>query len=217
MRAVFVGASDLAIATVKRLLKAGHEVVVIEKDKERIEELSEEVDCGFVHGDGSRPSKLEEVSPADTDFLFCLSDDDQANIIASLVGRELEFGRVVTRIENPEFEPVCVHLGLESLIIPEQEIADSLMDMAEGREPTGLSTVLKGGVRFFTFIAAKEHEGRVKDLELPDNTLVIAITRDGDSRVAMGDTRIREDDEVFLITEEEALDALEAAFLEDDD
>ncbi len=57
----------------------------------------------------------------------------------------------------------------------------------------------------------------MRDLELPDNTLVIAITRDGDSRVAMGDTRIRKDDEVFLITEEGALDALEAAFLEDDD
>ena len=37
MRAVFVGASDLAIATLKRLLRAGHEVVVIDKDKERIE------------------------------------------------------------------------------------------------------------------------------------------------------------------------------------
>ena len=217
MRAVFVGASDLAIATLKRLLKAGHEVVVIDKDKERIEELSEKLDCGFLHGDGSRPSKLKEVGPNDTDFLFCLSDDDQANIIASLVGRELDFGRVVTRIENPEFEPICIHLGLESLIIPEQEIADSLLDMVEGREPTELSTVLKGGVRFFTFIAGEKHEGSVKDLELPRNTRVIAITRGDDSQVATDDTKIRRDDEVFLITEEESLDTLEDLFLQDDD
>ncbi len=217
MRAVFVGASDLAIATVRRLLKEGHEVVVIEKDKERIEGLSEELDCGFLHGDGSRPSKLEEVGPSDTDFLFCLSDDDQANIIASLVGRELDFGRVVTRIENPEFEPICVHLGLESLIIPEQEIAESLIDMVEGREPTGLSSVLKGGIRFFTFIAEEKHEGTIAELELPDNTRVIAITRDDDSLVATDETKIRKDDEVFLITAKDSLDKLEEIFLDEDD
>lgn len=217
MRSVFVGASSLAIATAKRLLEHGHEVVVIDKDEEKIEELSEELDCGLIHADGSRPSKLEEVGPDDTDYLFCLSDDDRANIIASLVGRELEFARVVTRIEDAEFEPICVHLGLESLIIPEQEIADSLLDMAEGREPTGLSTVLKGGVRFFTFIAEERHEGPVRDLRLPDKTRVIAVTRDDDSKVATEETEIRKDDEIFLITEEENLDALEDEFLDSGD
>lgn len=216
MRAVFIGASRLAVTTVKRLLKEGHEVVIIDIDKERIEELSEELDCGLIHGDGSRPSQLEEVDPDDTDFLFCLSDDDQANIIASLVGRDLEFGRVVTRIENAEFEPICVHLGLESLIIPDEEIAGSLLDMVEGREPAALSTVLKGGVRFFTFIAGAKHEGMVKDLELPAGTRVIAVTRGDDSQVATDETKIRKDDEVFLITAEESLDELEEIFLEDD-
>ncbi|HSS65183.1 MAG TPA: NAD-binding protein [Gammaproteobacteria bacterium] len=217
MRAVFIGASNLTVATAKRLLKEGHEVVVIDKDKTRIEELSEELDCGLIHGDGSRPSQLEEVSPGDTEYLFCLSNDDQANIIASLVGRELKFGRVVTRIENSEFEPICVHLGLESLIIPDQEISGSLLDMVEGREPAGLSTVLKGGVRFFTFIAGEKHAGRVKDLALPDDTRVIAITRDDDSQVAFDDTKIQKDDEVFMITLEEYLDVLENDFLKSSD
>ncbi len=217
MRAVFIGASGLAITTVKRLLKEGHEVVLIDKDKQKIEDLSEELDCGLIHGDGSRPSQLEEVDPDGTDFLFCLSDDDQANIIASLIGQELEFGRVVTRIENAEFEPICVHLGLESLIIPHEEIAGSLLDMVEGREPAGLSTVLKGGLRFFTFIAEDRHEGQVKDLELPDGARVIAITRGDDSQVADEDTKIRKDDEVFLITDKENLDKLEEIFLGDDD
>ncbi len=217
MRAVFIGASRLAVTTVKRLLKEGHEVVLIDKDKRRIEELSEELDCGLIHGDGSRPSQLEEVDPDSTDFLFCLSDDDQANIIASLVGQELEFGRVVTRIENAEFEPICVHLGLESLIVPHEEIAGSLLDMVEGREPAGLSTVLKGGLRFFTFIAEARHEGQVKDLELPKNALIIAITRGDDSQVANDETKIRKDDEVFVITDNENLEKLEETFLDEDD
>ncbi|HAF56227.1 MAG TPA: potassium transporter, partial [Thauera sp.] len=55
MRAVFVGAGALSVTTARRLLERGHEVVVIDRDKARIEALSAELDCGFLHGDGSTP------------------------------------------------------------------------------------------------------------------------------------------------------------------
>jgi trk system potassium uptake protein TrkA len=46
------------------------------------------------------PNILREVNPEQTDFLFCLTDSDQANVIASLVGRSLGFKRVVTSIRR---------------------------------------------------------------------------------------------------------------------
>ena len=91
MRTVFIGASEVGIETAKALLKKGHEVVIIETDKAKIDELSGELDCSFLHGDGSRPAVLREVNPEQTDMLFCLTDSDQANVIASLVGRSLAF------------------------------------------------------------------------------------------------------------------------------
>ncbi|MGD8631758.1 MAG: NAD-binding protein, partial [Gammaproteobacteria bacterium] len=100
MRAIFVGASPLTVMTVQRLLKAGHDVVIIDTDEDKISGLSETLDCGFIHGDGSRPAVLEELSPDETDMLFCLSNDDQDNIIASLVGQTMQFSSVVTKIED---------------------------------------------------------------------------------------------------------------------
>ena len=70
MRAVFVGASSLTVATVRQLLGNGHEVVVIERDEERIEELKDYLDCGFIEGDGTRPAVLKQADPHNTDFLF---------------------------------------------------------------------------------------------------------------------------------------------------
>ncbi len=46
---------------------------------------------------------LQETDPAHTDFLFCLTGNDQTNIIASLIGRSQGFKRVITGIEDPEF------------------------------------------------------------------------------------------------------------------
>jgi Trk K+ transport system NAD-binding subunit len=47
MRAILVGASTLTVMAARRLLKAGHDVVIIEEDKERISTLSETLDCGL--------------------------------------------------------------------------------------------------------------------------------------------------------------------------
>lgn len=118
MRIAFVSASDESIRTAELLIKQGHAVIIIGRDQEKIEELSDELDCSFLHGDGSRPDILREVNPEQTDVLFCLSDDDKDNLIAALVGRSLGFKRCVTRIENPDLEDICRELGLENTIIP---------------------------------------------------------------------------------------------------
>jgi trk system potassium uptake protein TrkA len=119
MRAVFTTASPLAVATARMLVGQGHNVIIVEKDEGLIEELTDQLDCGFLHGDGSRPATLEEVGPGQEDLLFCLGPSDQENIIASLVGRELGFGRVVTKIEDTDFENICVALDLQDTVVPQ--------------------------------------------------------------------------------------------------
>ncbi|MBU0682091.1 MAG: NAD-binding protein, partial [Proteobacteria bacterium] len=66
MRTVFVGAGKMSVETAKTLIKKGHEVVIIETDKAKIDELSKEMDCSFLQGDGSQPKILREVNPAQT-------------------------------------------------------------------------------------------------------------------------------------------------------
>ena len=128
MRAVIIGAGSLSVMIAKLLLARSHEVVIIEKDKERTKTLSETLDCGVLYGDGSKPAILKEADPGDTELLFCLTGDDQANILASLVGRSLGFERVVTKITDPELEHICIELGLKDTIIPSRTIGRFLAD-----------------------------------------------------------------------------------------
>ena len=128
MRAVFIGAGSLATATARLMRKRGVEVVIIEQDKDRIDALTEEIDCGFLQGDGSKPAILREADPAGTDVLFALTGNDQANILASLVGRSLGFKRVVTKVDDPELEHICKELGLEDVIVPTRTIGRFLAE-----------------------------------------------------------------------------------------
>ncbi len=85
---------------------------------------------GFIHGDGTRPAILREGDPQGTDLLFCLTHDDQSNIIASLVARSLGYRRVVTKIEDPDLEHICSELGLADSLVPMHTVGRYLADIS---------------------------------------------------------------------------------------
>lgn len=212
MRAVLIGASGLAIATAKLLLEGGHEVILIEKDSDRTDLLAEELDCGVVCGDGSRPSILQEVGPEQSDVLFCLSSSDQDNIIAALVGRKLGFDRVIAHIQDPDYESICAELDIDDMIIPDQVIGKALVGMTEGEESAALSSYTSGGLRFFDFVATKENAGKVSGLELPEGSRVIALTTDEKSRIADDDSEIKPEDKVLILTTDDDIETLRDRF-----
>jgi trk system potassium uptake protein TrkA len=213
MRFVFIGSGTLAVLTSRLLVAREHEVVIIERDAAVIETLREEVDVGFIHGDGTRPVILREADPKTTDLLFCLTHDDQANIIASLVARSLGYPRVVTKIEDPELEHICAELGLAGSLVPMHTVGRYLADMAEGQDIIELSDILRGDTRIFSFRATSTESVRVDALDLPSEARVICIYRNGiDLRFADPDTVIKEGDQVVLLTRARELKSLEERF-----
>jgi trk system potassium uptake protein TrkA len=208
MRIVFVGASVLTQMAARMIAERNNEVVIIDKDESRLRELGDQIDCGKIHGDGTRPMVLKEADPAATDILFCLTGSDQANIITSLVGRSLGYRRVVTRIDDPDFEHICVELGLEDTIIPARTIGRFLSDMVAGRDPLELSAMIKDEAAIFSFVAREKDEGPLNDLELPEDTRPICTYRDGRFQPVTDESSIQTGDEIVLITRRNLLSGL---------
>lgn len=212
MRMAFIGASSVAIATVRTLSKQGHDIIMVEIDKEKIERLSEQMDCGFIHGDGTRPDILKEIDPENTEIVFCFTHNDQSNIIASLVARSLGFKRVVTKLEDPEFDHIAIELGLESIVVPSRTIALYLADMIEGRNILEITSIIKGDARVYAFVVHEEMEGSLSALELPEDCRVMCIYRQDELILPDADSQLKPDDEVVLISHQKRLNDLRARF-----
>lgn len=208
MRVVFVGAGNLAVHAATIMRSRGHEVVIIEQNKERIDELDSVIDCGFIHGDGGKPAILREAGPTNTNYLFCLTGNDQTNIIASLVGRSLGYVHTITKINDAEFEHVCIELGLENTIVPSETIGRYLADMLQGESPLALSAMLRGDARVFSFIARPEDTVLVAELDLPRDCRVMFFYRGEKFIIAEDDTQLKEGDEVVVIARDTQLDDL---------
>jgi len=213
MRVILIGATAVAVAMAETLISRKHDVVIIDRQRERIDTLKDSLDCGYILGDGTKPAILREVGPSESDLLVCVTNNDQANILASLVGRSLGFPRIVTKIEDPEFEHICRELGLSDIIIPDQNTAQRLVDMATGRLPEDFATFFKGDVRLFSFIVRESDAGPFADLDLPARTRAIIVYRDEDVLLPDKDLKLRKGDEVVLVTDAGKLADLEARWL----
>ncbi len=200
MRIVFSGAGSSTIMAARSLIEKGCEVIIIDVDKKKIDELAEDMDCSFLHGDSGKPSILREVDPKNCDFLFCLTGKDEANIITSLLGRSLGFKRVVTSIEDPDLENMCREIGLEDIVIPARSISRHIVDMVRGLENIEWSTLLKGEARFFSFVAGKDEAVDASDLELPEGAEFIYYYRENKFFLIDEKTRFKKDDEIIILT-----------------
>jgi trk system potassium uptake protein TrkA len=208
MRNIFIGTSSLALTTAEMLLEAGHEVVFIEKDKARIEDLSERLDAGFLHGDGTEPDVLRDAEPENTDVLFCLLDSDQANIIASLVGRSLGFKRVVPRIANPQFQRICNELGLEDTVLPNRAVASHLVELLRGEKSLEMSSLIRGDAEVFNFVVEEKDAVALEALELPADTRIVCLYRNDEFTLPEQVSVLEAGDEVILITHRDRLGEL---------
>ncbi len=127
-------------------------------------------------------------------------------------GSSLGLRRVVTKIDDPELEHICLELGLEDTIIPSRTIGIHLADLFEGRDPLEFSTMIRDEARVFSFVARTDQTGPLSDVDLPKKTRVVCLYRDGEFLIPDDDTRLKADDEVVLITHRENLDVLAERF-----
>lgn len=208
MRVVLIGASSLAVQIAEVLIEHGHQVLIIEKDRVHIEALSQRLDCAFLNGDGSMPDLLREADPTHTDALLCLTRHDQTNIIAGLMARNLGYARVVTVIEDADFEGLCEELGLKETFIPLRRISHQLAELVE--EPAaapGLDTLFKHDAVLRAVPLAGDYT--LEALQLPDGARIVGFYRDQALLFPDPQTRYQAGDELLILAREEALKALD--------
>jgi trk system potassium uptake protein TrkA len=101
MKIFIVGAGEVGFNTANSLTQEGHEIIVIERDLEKVQRLQNELDVLAVTGDGCNANILRQHNVHDADLFFAVSNNDPANLLAALTARRLGVGTCVARVGNP--------------------------------------------------------------------------------------------------------------------
>lgn len=209
MRVVIAGGGNVGTHIADDLSRAGHEVVIIERDEHMVERTASRHPVTWVVGDACEVSTLHRVGLETCDVLVAATGDDEDNLVVSLLARqEFAVPKVVARVNHPG----NVWLFNQSWGVDVSVSAPHLLTslVTEAVSVGSLVRLLDfegGGVRIIevTLADTSPAAGRtLMELELPRDATVVAVVRQGHVVVPGGDTVLLRGDEVLVLVTTEA-------------
>ncbi|MFD0857886.1 potassium channel family protein [Roseovarius aquimarinus] len=213
MRIIVIGASRLGVAVVGRLLDDGHDVVIVDRSRERLDEISDRLDCGFIEGDGTLPQTLRDAFGDGADALMVMTNHDDVNILAAVVGRSIGFERVVLQIVQAQLLNVCEELGFDDVVTPHTTVASSIVRSLESSGRVWSQLGIIEDVHFGMYKVPTDLEGRTMgDLDLPPGARAVAIEREDTPPILSAEEEFRSGDRLLVAAGEDTGDALREIF-----
>lgn len=217
MRIIIIGAGAVGSELASQLSKENHDVTVIEIDKERLRRIQDELDILVVEGNGASPRVLKEAGIERCDLMMALTNSDETNLVATLTACQFELPFKIARVSNEEYYLLDnwlseKKLGVDLMVNPEFECALQIRNLIT---VPGASDMAEFGGGHALLIGLEVQEGapclgatlhEVK-LRLEQNHFLVGtITRDDQTILPTGKTRLEVGDQVFLVCLREHLD-----------
>ena len=204
MRIVVVGAGAVGSYIAERLSSEGQDVVVIDIDPRRAEDLSQRIDALVIVGNGASRTTLDEADISQAQVLLAVTSSDGANIMACHTAKKMGVGKAIARVQDTELRVGLEGIGVDTVIDPVEMAAkeittlvlesglSELIEFREGR------LALVGGT-----VTTDSPLGGVALKDVPKRRdfswLAIAVVRKGKTVVARGDTVVEEGDHLLLM------------------
>lgn len=207
---MIVGGGKITFYLAKELLKSGINVKIIEKSKERCEELSELLPkATIILGDGIEKKLLLEEGLLRVDSFVTLTNLDEENILLSLFARNKTDAKVITKINSIAFDEVIDKLDLDSTIYPKYVTAEHIvrfvraMKNSIGSNVETLYQLVGNRVEALEFCIREKApilNTPLEKLEFKENLLIGCIHRNGKVITPRGQDMLMMGDTVVVVT-----------------
>ena len=212
MKVVIAGGGNVGTFIAEDLAKAGHEIVIVEVDADRVAEatsIPQSPGISWVTADACEVSEFARADVQAADVVAAVTGDDEDNLVISLLAKqEFAVPRVVARVNNPKNEWMFNEMWGMDVSVSTPHLLSALVE-----EAVSVGTL----VRLLSFEGGKArlceatladnspaNDKEIVNLGLPRSATVVAVLRDSHVIVPRGDTVLRAGDEVLVLTTPEA-------------
>ena len=217
-KVMILGASKTAVYLAKKLCQIGNSVTIIDKNRQKCEEISAELPKALVvNGDGSSQELLIEEGIESVDAVVSLTGLDELNVLISSYASSKNVPKVITKINRQELIPLAEHWGLDTVVSPRKTISNIVVGYARALENSKDSSVetlyklmedmvealeftVKDGLDFLN-VAFKE-------LKLKENILIAGIIRDRKTIIPSGEDVLLSGDKVVILAANQRINNL---------
>ena len=212
-RALIIGGGRIGFRLAKLFEEKSISAKLIEKNPERCNRLAQTLDKVVVlHGDGTDQTILEEEGVREMDVVITLTDDEQTNVLASLLAKRLGVQQTITRINSFRYFPLMSSIGIEQVVSPRLSAINSILHhIRRGKVLSAIA--IKGEQAEVIEAVALETsdivERPLRKIALPKGVLVTVIIRGEQVIIPGGETVIKPGDRVIIFGTRQAVPKIE--------
>jgi trk system potassium uptake protein TrkA len=202
-----IGGGDVGLRLAERLDGLPElRLLVIERDATRGQMLAGRLRRALVlNGDGTDLSLLESEDIGRTDVLVSVIDNDEKNLLASLLGRQLGVRRVITRVSKPGNLRLFERVGVDVAISARGAAVASVLHDIEGGQASLLAVLEEGEGRILEVrVPLTYRERTLRELGSPRDSIIGAILREDQALVPRGTDTVRPGDRLLVFSTREA-------------
>src|SRR6185437_911114 len=212
MYILIVGGGKVGSNLTSTLMKMGHEVTLVEGDRDRYALLEEKFEHVVRPGDATELFVLERAGVERADLVVAVTGDDEDNIIVCQVAKE-KYGvpKVIARVNDPRNQPHFDMVGITLTVSATATILALIEHQLPQHELVTLIDLKRENLEIVEFAigSGSPAAGKyVRELNLPNRSRLISVTRDGRAEIAIGETQLAPGDLVMAILEPDVEDEL---------
>ena len=202
-RVMIIGAGRIARTLSVMLINAGVNVKVIEKDRERCEDIAQLLsgDSIAIYGDGTNVDLLAQEGVASADVIVCLTEDDKLNLMMALLAKHMGAKKTVVSVYRTEYAELIEQVGVDVVISARLLSASEVLAFARRGGVVSVS-ILEGAraeaVEVIVQSGAKVAGKKLMDVRLPKSCLVCAYVRKNKAAIPNGHTILEPGDRTIL-------------------
>ncbi len=222
MRVIVVGAGEVGSTTAEGLAD-DHEVVVIDTDPDRVDQLTYAVDALAIEGDGTDLDVLREAGIEDADMLIASTDSDETNIVACGTARTASDAFTIARVRRPAllrtWESSERAFGVDFMVSVELLTAERIVEIAGLPRTRDVDSFAGGLVRMAEFRIDDRDPlagQTVDEADRYEELTFAALLRDDEVVVPTGSTRFHPGDDLVVIGRPRSCRAFATALAGDD-
>jgi trk system potassium uptake protein TrkA len=211
---VIVGGSEIGYQTARLLEKDGFKPRLVERDGDRAQWLAEHLPRTTVlQSDATDSGFLEREHVGRADVVIATLENDQQNLLATLLAKRIGATRAVAIVDRVAFSDLFEAVGVDVAVSPRETVAEEITRFTRSRRAENVSIIERDRAEVLELEIDADSavtDRRIRDLaaDLPDGVVIGAITRDGAFVTPRGDTVIRTGDHVVVFTEAQTIDRI---------
>jgi len=204
MYAIVAGGGKVGFFLARELIDQGHEVLIIENNGERAEFIANELGNVVLRGNADEASTLAEAGAERADVVIAVTGDDPRNLVLLQVAKR-RFGarRTVARINDPRNEGLFSMLGIDATVNATQVMLSVLEQEIPQANLVPLLKLRNTDVEVVEAIVdprSRVTSSTLREVELPPESTIAVVIRDGAAFFPNGATQLQAGDEVVALT-----------------